>query len=179
MGLDANAEIFRNLTSDDTAVLRATARIPAGGAPAHLWTDVANDPEYRPFHRAVAVYELLKRQFAVGATLGELSSLLAGGGWLLDAAIEKVTTMGGEIPLAIPPLGAAFVIRMPIDAGTAHPEIGAYLTVDRDLDAGELRDALMSRSTEPAVVQTRLGDLALFPENLAEAWYQSSNETTG
>src|SRR3954453_10791458 len=92
--MDTNARIFRDLRSDDDAVLQAISQMTTGSAPATLWTEVANDPSYRPFHRAVAVHELFKRHVARPVTLEQLALLLTGGCWLLDAVIEKIELMG-------------------------------------------------------------------------------------
>ena len=80
--------------------------------------------------------------------------------------IEKIELMGGEIPVRVPAGGTAFVIRLPKDPTAAHPEVGIYLTLDRALDAKLLRDALMSKATDPSVGQIHMVDFALFPESL-------------
>jgi hypothetical protein len=166
--MDTNTRIFRDQRSDLSAVLRAITQIAASGVPATVWTDVANDPSYRPFHRALAVYELFNRHLARPATLEHVAFLLAGGRWLLDAAIDKVELMGGEVPVQVPIGGAAFVIRLAKDAAAVRPEVGIYLALDRALDARLLRDALMSRATDASVGQVRIVDFAVFPEALAE-----------
>jgi hypothetical protein len=162
---------FRDPGSDDDEVLRAISRMTTGDVPATVWTEVANDPSYRPFHRAVAVQELFKRQVRRPMTLDQVAVLLAGGRWLLDASIEKVESMGGEIPVRVPAGGAAFVLRLPRDPGATRPELGIYLALDRPLDAEPLRDALLSRATDPSVGQIRIVDLAVFPDSLAPANY--------
>ena len=157
---------FRNPKSDDGTVLRTAAQITPGGAPAQMWADVANDSSYRMFHRAVAAYELFKRHLERPSTLEQTASLLAGGRWLHDAVIEKVETMGGEVPVEVPADGAAFVIRFPKDPAAPHPEVGFYLAVDRNLEAMPLRDALMSRTNDPSLGQIHIVDFALFPVSL-------------
>lgn len=164
--MDTNARRFQDPRSDDEAVIHALAQMSASGVPAALLTRVANDPSYRPFHRAAAVHELFKRHVERLATLRELASILAGGNWLVDAVIEKIESMGGEIPLEVPIAGAAFVIRLPREPEAVYPEVGVYLALDRPLDVTMLRDALMSRATDPSVGRIRIVDFALFPENL-------------
>jgi hypothetical protein len=137
------------------------------GASITLWTEVANDPSYRPFHRAVAVHELFKRHVGKPVPLKQIALLLAGGCWLVDAAVEKIESMGGEIPLRIPVGGAAFVVRLPEDSAAANPKFAIYLALGRALDPNVLRDALMSMATDPSVGETRIMDFALFPESLA------------
>lgn len=165
--MDINAIIFRNPTTDDSAVLRAISQIPVGGAPVNLWTDVANDLSYRPFHRAAAIYELFRRHFVRPATLEQIASLLAGGRWLLDAVLEKIGSIGGEIPVQVPPGGTAFVLRLRKDPAAAYPQVGIYLALDGELDANLLRDALMSIANGPAAGKVRIVDYAVFPERLA------------
>jgi len=163
--MDVDSSIFLDPKSDDDAIVRAISRMPDGSVPASLWTQVANDPSYRPFHRAVAAYELFRRH-VTPVTLEQIARLLAGGRWLLDAEIEKIELMGGEIPVRVPTSGTAFIIRLPNDPTTTYPDVGMYLALDRDLDATLLRDALMSRPTDPSVGQIHIVDFALFPESL-------------
>jgi hypothetical protein len=165
--VNVDSSTFLDPTSDDDAILRAVARMTGDRVPAGLWAHVANDPAYRPFHRAVAVYELFQRHVATPATLEQIARLLDGGGWLRNAALEKIESMGGEAPVLVPAGGAAFVIRLPHDPTAARPEIGVYLALDRDLDATSLRDALMSKPTDPSAGQIRIVDFSLFPESLA------------
>jgi hypothetical protein len=165
MGDDARS--FRDPGSDDGQVLRAISRMTGLDVPAAVWTEVADDPACRPFHRAVAVQELFKREVRPPVTLDQVAALLAGGRWLPDASIEKVTSMGGELPVRVPPGGAAFVLRLPGDPAATRPERGIYLALDRSLDAELFRDALRSRATDPSVGRARVVDLAVFPERLA------------
>jgi hypothetical protein len=164
--MDATEKIFLDPRSDDAAVLRAVSRITSGHSSATLWTQVANDPKYRPFHRAVAVYELFKRHVAKPMALKQLARLLDGAPWLLEAAIEKIEVMGGEIPVHIPDHGAGFVVRLPMDSAMTYPAVGMYLALDSTIDADRLRDALMSRITEPPIGQIRIVDFSLFPASL-------------
>ncbi len=164
--MHTDSSTFLDPRSDDAAVLRAISRMTAGSVPVSLWTQVANDPSYRPFHRAVAVRELFKRHVVTPMTLEQTARLLAGGLWLLDAEIEKIELMGGEIPVRVPIGGTAFIIRLPSDPTAAHPDLGMYLALDGDLDATLLRDALMSRPVDPSVGQIRIVDFALFPESV-------------
>lgn len=149
------------------ALLRAVAQIPHD-APARLWADVANDPSYPTLHRNVAAYELFKRHLVKPSTLEQTASLLAGGLWLTDTAIEKIEAMGGEIPVRVPDVGSAFMIRFLPDPTASHPEIGLYLALDRDLTPTLLRDLLLGRTADPQLGQVHIVDFALFPEDLAE-----------
>lgn len=167
--------IFRDPKSDDDAVLRAASQLASLGVAARLWADVANDPSYRAFHRNVAIYELLKRHLVRRSTLDEAASLLAGGRWLLDAVIEKIEAMGGEIPVKVPAAGAAFIIRFPKDPAASHPDVGIYVALDRNLDAALLRGALMSQSDDARLGKTRIVDFALFPASLALASVRSGD----
>jgi hypothetical protein len=161
--MDINTKIFLDARSDDDAVLRAVLQMTNSSAPSTLWTQVANDPLYRPFHRAVAVHELFKRYVATPITLEQIA-LLTHGRWLLDAVIEKVELMGGEIPVQIPPGGAGFVIRLPKDPVAAYPEFGIYLALNLAIDAELLRNALLSHADQ-SVGQIRIVDFAFSPRS--------------
>jgi hypothetical protein len=165
--MDTNAKIFLDPMADDGEVLRAISQMTTSAAPVTLWIQVANDPSYRPFHRATAVHELFKGHIVKPITLKQIALLLAGGRWLLEAIVEKIESLGGEIPIEVPAGGAAFVIRLPRDPEMVYPEIGIYLALDRDLDAELLRDALMSRATNLSVGQISIVDFALFPKSLS------------
>jgi len=165
--MDTNEKTFSDPRSDDDAVLRAVSQIPSGVTDASLWTRVANDPSYRPFHRAVAVYELFRRHIATPVTLQRTALLLAGGAWLPDAAIEKIESMAGETPVRIPAGGAAFIVRLPGHTAAAHPEIAIYLALDRTLDPRLLRDALTATAADPKVREVRIMEFALVPERLS------------
>jgi len=164
--MDDNAGMFLDRGSDDDTVLRAVSRLSTADAPGTLWTQVANDGSYRPFHRAVAVHELFKRHVVPPMTLRQLASLLDGGRWLVSAVIERIESMGGEIPVRVPAGGSAYVIRLPKTPATGGPEVGVYLALDRAIDAELLRDALMSGATDPSVGEVRIVDLHLYPESL-------------
>jgi hypothetical protein len=164
--MDINSNIFLDPRSDDDTMLGAISQMTPSGPPASLWTQVANDPSYRPFHRAAAIYELFKRHVAKPVTLEQTARLLAGGRWLLESVIEKIESMAGEIPVQVPAGGTAFVIRLAKNSTAAHPGVGIYLALDHSLDAKLLRDALMSRATDPSVGQIRIVDFALFPKSL-------------
>lgn len=162
--MTSNMTAFRDPNSDDETVLRAASQIGLGSVPAQFWSDIANSSSHRAFHRAVAAYELFRRHLGRPSTLKQAATLLAGGRWLQDAVIEKIETLGGEIPVVVPAGGAAFVIRFPKDEVPPLSEMGIYLAVERNLDPRLLRDALMSKANDPSLDQTRILDFALFPE---------------
>ncbi|HXO72027.1 MAG TPA: hypothetical protein VN838_23950 [Bradyrhizobium sp.] len=161
--MDAN-DIIRDPRSGDDAVLDAVSRLRSVATQARVWTDIANDSSYRTFHRDVAIYELFRRHFIKPSTLGETASLLAGGSWLADAVVEKIETISGEIPVAVPAGGASFIVRFA--KAPARADAGVYLALDRDLDADLLRDALMSRNKDPGLDKVRIVDFALFPPDV-------------
>ena len=166
--MKTDIEVFQDPGSSDEALLRCIGRIPPGGAPASLWSGVANDPACRPFHRSLAVYELMRRHLPRPATLAQAALLFAGAAWLAAASIEKIEVMGGEIPVAIPEGGAAFVLRLPREPSAAHPDLGAYLALDQDLDAAALRRGLELGAADPGLAGVTIRDFALFPERLGE-----------
>lgn len=164
--MNINVNIFLDPSSDDDTVLRAISQLITSETPTSLWTRVANDPSYRPFHRAAAVRELFRRHVARPMMLADAARLLDGGRWLLDAEIEQIGVMGGEIPVRIPAGGTAFVIRLPQDARATRPRVGIYLVLDHALDTNLLRDALMSKARDPSIEKIHIVDFALFPESL-------------
>jgi len=164
--MDDSVRIFLDPGSDDDTVLHAISQMANGSITPSLWTKVANDTSYRPFHRAAAVHELFRRHVSEPVTLRDLALLLDGGRWLIEAVIERIEVMAGEIPVRVPAGGAAFIIRLPQDAAMSSPEAGMYLALDRVIDAGQLREALMSEVTDGSVRQIRVVDITLFPDRL-------------
>jgi hypothetical protein len=136
--------------SSDARLWAAASRLPTAASTVELWTGVANDRRYRPFHRGLAAYQLFRRHVRVPVPVGELRSLLAGAGWLRDTAIERVRAMGGEVPVPVPPDGVVFVVRLPASDDETVPALGLYLALDRAIDAGRLRDSLMAAGPDPA-----------------------------
>ena len=163
--MNTAANVFLDARSEDAAVLRSAAELKGAGAPVHVWTRVANSPSYRPFHRAVAIQQLIKRHVAKAVTLDQAAGILGGGNWLMEAEVEKIEEIGGEIPVRIPTGGRAYVIRFPSGASETHLEVGAYLALNRDLDTHILRDGL-SGAIDDYARQTQIVDIAVFPECL-------------
>ena len=163
--MDDQALLFRDPNTDDEAILRAVAQLSAAETPASLWSGVANNQSFRPFHRAVAVRELFRQHVRRSMTLGRVAALLAGGCWLTDAWIERIELVGGEALIPLPVAGAAFVIRLARMPSAREWKLGLYLAVDELIDAETLRDALMSKAANRAVAQIRVLDLAVFPES--------------
>lgn len=113
--------------------------------------------------RNAAVQELFARHVRPGSTLADVAALLGGARWIDDARIEKIGVMAGEIPVPIPPDGAAFVVRLPDDATNTLSERGIYLSVDRDISANDLRDALGGTWRDPSLRDVRIAGVAPFP----------------
>lgn len=150
----------------NTATVRAASERVAAGAPASVWSSVANDAGFPTAHRSIAAWQLLKRHVAGGAALRDVSAVLVGASWLDGAELEKIEAMGGELPVVVPEGGAAFVLRLGRGDGDELPDLGAYVALDRDSDAVGLRAALQGK---PAVALdgAHVAGIAMFPESLA------------
>jgi hypothetical protein len=157
--------VVKDPAADAASVLAALARVPAGEPPS-LWAGVANDAAFPAFHRSVAAWQLLQRHVPSGTSLRDAAALLAGAGWLDGAELEKIEMLGGELPVAIPEGGAAFILRLPRGPAAEVPDLGAYLALDRDADAATLRAALQGRPAGQALAGARLTGVAMFPESL-------------
>ncbi|HVZ39417.1 MAG TPA: hypothetical protein VHI13_09080 [Candidatus Kapabacteria bacterium] len=168
--VDVNGDIatIHDRRASEGAFLEAVSRIPAGRVPSTFWSDIANDRSYRTFRSDVAVFELFRRHQARPSTLGQTAALLAGGGWLADAVIEKIVNLGGEIPVVVPDGGVAFIIRLANDQQAPHHDMVIYIALDHDMDAVPLRDALMGRSAEPSTNGIMITDFALYPETIVQ-----------
>jgi hypothetical protein len=149
--------------SSDARLWAAASRLPMAASTVELWSGVANDRRYRPFPRGLAAYQLFRRHVRIPVPVGELGSLLAPAGWLHHSAVERVDRLGGEVPVVVPPDGAAFVIRLPVSEDGTVPVLGLYLAVDRVIGAARLRDALSTAATEPATDRATVLDISLFP----------------
>jgi hypothetical protein len=165
---DPATVVMTDRAADPAAVLSAATRVPAN-APASLWSDVANDASFPVAHRSVAAWQLLKRHVRPGMPLRDAAALLAGARWLDGADLEKIESLGGELPVVIPEHGAAFMLRLPHGTPGELPDLGAYLAIDQDTDAGTLRAALQSHAAGAALGNARLSGIALFPDHLGPA----------
>jgi hypothetical protein len=160
--------VVKDTAADAASVLAAVAHVPAG-APASLWSDVANDAGFAVFHRSLAAWQLVKRHLPPGIALGDAAQQLAGATWLDGAGLEKITAITGEIPVVVPPHGAAFILRLPRGSAAEIPDLGAYLALDRDTDVATLRAALQARPDGAALTGAHLTGVALFPDRLGSA----------
>lgn len=161
-------QVVKDAAADAAAVLAAVERVPAG-APASLWTDVANDTGFPVFHRSLAAWQLVKRHVSPGIALGDAAKRLMGATWLDGAGLEKITAITGELPVVVPPHGAAFILRLPRGSAAEIPDLGAYLALDRDTDVATLRAALQSRPDGAALAGAHLTGVAVFPDRLGSA----------
>ena len=168
---NAEKRIFLDPRADDDALLGAVSLLMPRDVPSSFWTQVANDPSYRLFHRVVAVREVFRRYVTVPMLLSDVARLLDGARWLPHALVEEIKTMGGEIPVGIPAGGAAFVIGFPQAPGAEHPSMGLYLVLDRELDAGTLGNVLMLQALDASVGQIRIVGFSFFPEILSVTVY--------
>lgn len=156
---------MKDPTADAASVLSAVAHVPAN-QPSSLWSDVANDAAFPAFHRSIAAWQLIKRHVTPGIALGEAAPRLAGTTWLDGAELEKITVLGGELPVVIPEGGSAFIVRLPRGSAGQVPDLGAYLALDHDTDVATLRAAMASRPAGAGLAGTRITGVAMFPETL-------------
>jgi hypothetical protein len=162
---DSAAQVVNDPAAGATAVLAAVDQV-AASEPASLWSGVANDARFPIEHRSLAAWQLIKRHVRPGDTVGAVATRLAGAVWLDTAELEKITAMGGELPIAIPAHGAAFIVRLPRGASVTVPDLGAYLAFDRDSDAATLRAALSSRPAGAGLAGAHITGVAMFPDSL-------------
>jgi hypothetical protein len=162
---DVNARLVKDPDSDDDTLLRAISRMTTEEAPVALWTGVANDPSYRPFQRALAIRELFRRHVSRSMTLEQIASILGGAEWLPDAAVERIDSIAGEVPVRVPADGAAFVVRLAEDPARTSLKMGFYLALDQLVEPALLRDALRARPGGKSVGGVRMVDFAFFPDS--------------
>jgi hypothetical protein len=158
-------QVLKDPAATASSVLSAIGQV-AASEPASLWTGVANDARFPAFHRSVAAWQLLKRYVPQGMSIDDAAKMLGGAAWLDTATLEKITTLGGEIPVRIPEHGAAFILRLPRGSASELPDLGAYLAVDRNADAATLRAALAAQAAGASLAGAHLTGVATFPEDL-------------
>lgn len=156
---------LKDPTADAASLLSSVAHVPVS-EPSSLWSDVANDAAFPLFHRSIAAWQLIKRHVPPGIPLGEAATRLAGATWLDSAEIEKITVLGGELPVVVPDGGSAIIVRLPRGSANEVPMLGAYLAFDRDTEVATLRAALASRPAGAALAGARVTGVAVFPETL-------------
>lgn len=108
--------------------------------PPAFWSAIANDPEYRPDHRRICVFQLFKRHAREGMHVYQLAHTLDKPTWLKAENIFIVRSLHGKIPVALTPDDTVFFIRigLPTDNNSA-----VYMRIaGKDLDQKDLFNVL-------------------------------------
>ena len=136
-----------NKDSDYDELLMAIQSLGEVKESPDFWNSIANNPDYKNFHRAYCAIQLFKRHVTDGMSLGSLSKLLWNPSWVNDEDITTVQELVGEIPLTWTFEDTVFALRI-FPELTKLSGFAIYLRVSGKVDLSSFISSLRGQEVD-------------------------------